>query len=597
MKHKVKNFYVLFLLFTIKNFIINVTNLNGQEINNKISDTELDHLRNMPLDFSHLTSTDAQKKKSSYQEHLMQSLIISTTESNKNDFANLAHDQSKAMARLKSLNDELNTSFEKNIAEEIQAKIINGGVCAFLLKGSPLNLYLNKTLLDLYWTRRLAIPGDCYEAVSGFILYQQNRSFFDQELFPKEENASYKAAVAQHLFDQISIYLPNPSQTSEKSQTEILKSFFEQNKAVISAYLKKIYIENHYIQFSPNLEVKKLAKHRHHIVITDLQMKDPKNRQILTGYLSDYANHKVTLDVRDAFVKDGTFDLKATDIPYNLVHLIITNSKENVTFIGNDFLNYSSHGSYHDELKLKSLSAAGLINLRHIGDNFLYQAKKLKSFDTMGLTSLTSIGNNFLVEASELEMFNTAGLTNLLAIGDDFLHLTGLKSFDTTGLINLTSIGDNFLTAADKLELFNTFGLRNLKSIGHNFLFFTINLKSIDTSGLVALTSIGDNFLAHSSELVSFDTTELTSLTSIGDRFLDRAENLVSFDTSGLVNVKSIGDYFLANTKKLQSFDLSKFTNLTSIKRHYFFNALNLLKNRKLTDFFLAKIPKEAIIE
>ena len=167
--------------------------------------------------------------------------------------------------------------------------------------------------------------------------------------------------------------------------------------------LKKIYGENKYIQFSSKLDVEKLAKHCHHIVITDRQMKDPKNRQILTDYLSKHANHNVILDVGDAFVKDGTLNLKTIDIPHNLVHLIITNSKENTTSIGNGFLDNSAHHFKDKALKLKSLSAAGLINLRHIGDYFLANTNKLQSLDISKFTNLKSIKRHYFFNAINLQ--------------------------------------------------------------------------------------------------------------------------------------------------------------------------------------------------
>ncbi|MGI4811718.1 MAG: hypothetical protein ACRYGG_00015 [Janthinobacterium lividum] len=330
------------------------------EISDLVTDNVLRFLDRKDLNEFGLTSKKALQKKKDYQERLLKFCLCSIMSSCGEELSNLADRQFQAHDKLKSVKiGGTNKSFREYMISEITDKIFKENRCAFLLKGSPLNLYVNQALLT---------PEGRYEHLSAFVFYEYNedfRAFFDNELFSTERDESYKASIAQHLFSQIAIYAPKQTQDRTKGDNQALRSFLNDHKLQIAHYLKEVYTNNNYIQFSPNLMTEELTQD-HHIVITDDQMADIANKEKLIALLDDRLNHKVVLDIGNVFGKDGILKLTTRNIPEDLAHLIITNTKGNVTSIGKNFLSYAKN--------LQSFDTAGLIGVESIGHSFLSDA-------------------------------------------------------------------------------------------------------------------------------------------------------------------------------------------------------------------------------
>ena len=518
-----------------------------------------------------LTSKQALLKISRYQDILMHFLLSSVMKMADHNLSYLVMQQHQAVDHLKSLKSPAYTLWTQQLNDQIKKNVYQENKCAVVLKGSPLNSYLNQTLLHADMT---------YQHLPGFVLYQQNdncKYHFNQLFFAHETHAVYKSAVMQHLLSSMSIYAPK-----EKEMQKIALTFFwTNNKSVICHHFANIYKKSRYIQFSFDLTSDQLQDN-HHIVITDDKMIETQNKDQLTSLLKANKNHQVVLEIGTAFIKNGRLNIEKTDLPQNISHLALTNTTSCATSIGDRFLSSNT-------TNLKSFNTAGLTNVTSIGDFFLLNTKQLTSFDTCGLTSVTSIGDLFLLNAKNLISFDTYGLTNVISIGNDFIYdAEQLTSFDTCGLTSVTSIGNNFLYCATSLKSFNTARLTNVRFIENSFLHGATSLKSFNTTGLINVRFIKDNFLFNTKNLVSFNTYELVNVISIGNNFLFNTKNLVSFDTCGLINLTSIGNNFLFNAENLASFDTSRLTSIKFVGKAFFNKALKL-QNRNDVLIFMSQ--------
>lgn len=103
------------------------------------------------------------------------------------------------------------------------------------------------------------------------------------------------------------------------------------------------------------------------IVVRDVDMADPDTKARLDAYFGAHPDHTLVLDVGhggSARVNaEDVLTLQSNHIPANLQHLVIQNTGQNATQIGNGFLGRCSG--------LGDLDLSCLRNVTHIGAHFL----------------------------------------------------------------------------------------------------------------------------------------------------------------------------------------------------------------------------------
>ena len=275
-----------------------------------------------------------------------------------------------------------------------------------------------------------------HKSISGYDFYKVYKLIFTNMLFRKNGDQIFQEVVTQHLLSLCTVY----------QKKDILE------EVDLIEFLTKVKIikeQSNYIRFSHTLdpngaEIQQTA----HIIITDQELDDKNNKNLLQKILENNLDHNIILNVGDQFVDiKGVLHLSADQIPSNLKHFTITNTKENAI---------------------------------KIGDDFISDARDLESFDARGLSGVKSIGNFFLNWPINLEYIDMRGLSNVMTIGYAFLNwASSLQSFDMRGLTNVISIDFDFLLRAENLQSLDVKGLNNLQSIGYAPLSYTNNLKKI----------------------------------------------------------------------------------------------------------------------
>ena len=154
----------------------------------------------------------------------------------------------------------------------------------------------------------------------------------------------------------------------------------------------------------------------------------------LNEYFEKHPGHKLVIDVGHALEESDLLILAGDLIPKNAKNLLITNTKENVKTIWDDFLSHATG--------IESLELAGFPKLTRIGEYFLRGCTGLQFLKLDGLSNVIDIASFFLRNCTGLKFLNLGPLANVQKISQWFLGgCTGLKDIDFTPLRHLETIG------------------------------------------------------------------------------------------------------------------------------------------------------------
>lgn len=308
----------------------------------------------------------------------------------------------------------------------------------------------------------------CFEASTR--LY---KALFNEELELETQNIFTKL---QHLLAA----LPVAAIFVDRQEVALgCDNFFKNLGNSLEVKLKAIAGRNPHWSFSNVIspERKKILNETPHtIVITDSELSNAANKDLLQDLLSDEftdnllrkkerqgndESHTIVLDIGNAsFVDKKVLHLAKENMPSGTTHLILTNRAGNITSLGDGFLK---------EIPcLQTLSSCGFINLTHMGNDVLRSAWCLRFFDMTGMPKITHLGHNFLYNCERLPELDTRPLASLTHVGDSFLRdcksFQGINIKNLIGIIHMGpwSLERNLLTEDQKKEIKEHLATRNI---------------------------------------------------------------------------------------------------------------------------------------
>ncbi len=111
--------------------------------------------------------------------------------------------------------------------------------------------------------------------------------------------------------------------------------------------------------------------------------------------------------------------------------------------------------------------------------------------------NLTTVGDGFLIGCTGLTTVELSDLANLTAVGNSFLdNCTGFTAVDLSGLANVTTVGCWFLSRCTGLTTVDLSLLSNVTTVGDDFLRECIGLTEVALSPLAKLTTVSGGFLS-----------------------------------------------------------------------------------------------------
>ncbi len=199
-----------------------------------------------------------------------------------------------------------------------------------------------------------------------------------------------------------------------------------------------------------------------------------------------------------------TLQMGAGHLPENVSHLAFSNTRHNLTTIGDDFLSWY---------------------------------RGLRTVDLSGISNLTTVGNVFLQGCRSLTEVDLSGLANVRTIAHGFLSsCSGLETVDLSALANVTTVDDSFLSDCYSLQTVDFSPLANLTTVGNSFISYCRGLTVVDLTPLASVTTVGDNFLSRCNNLTSIDLSPLVNITTVGNMFLSGYTGVTPIDPHGLID-------------------------------------------------------------
>ncbi|MFN7709972.1 MAG: leucine-rich repeat protein [Holosporales bacterium] len=219
-----------------------------------------------------------------------------------------------------------------------------------------------------------------------------------------------------------------------------VRYFFQKKIDYFKEYLQKQATFHRYVSLHENnKDLDALNEIPHTLVVTDKQMANKDFKERLTDLLEIQSQHRVLLSVGESAVsRDGTLTMGRDFLPYNLHLLHLTNARNNVKLIEQNFLANS--------INLDSVNFTGFMNLEQIGPRFLSRCTYLRDFQFLGAPRLTRIGDSFLEECEYLKKADLSNFHGLERIGQWFLSWCSvLTTVDLGPSPKLSQINHHFL--------------------------------------------------------------------------------------------------------------------------------------------------------
>ncbi len=133
-----------------------------------------------------------------------------------------------------------------------------------------------------------------------------------------------------------------------------------------------------------------------------------------------------------------TLNIESYELPKNVSHLVFSNTRHNLTTVGDYFLSRCKY--------LTTVDLTSLARVTNIGNYFLSCCKALTTVDLSPLARVTTVGNFFLFHCSGLIAVDLSDLTSITNIDNYFLDgCIHLMTLDLTPLANVTTVGAGFL--------------------------------------------------------------------------------------------------------------------------------------------------------
>lgn len=216
------------------------------------------------------------------------------------------------------------------------------------LKYNPFTIDLNSQLV----TPKLAKVKQLLDLMS---LKQRNEfrsCLFGKAAQPGKINL-FQKAILQHVLNQYSFYVSSNITTRKKNLlvNDILEEGFLER--IKNLQEQRSYLSYRFIAHQSIRTLSIMLAKKKKIVITATDLLNPVNKKCLEIILSLNPEHTLLLIADNQVVTNGVLNLSASDLPKSLKHLIMSDPKQIVKSLGNNFL-YNAN--------LKSLESSGLMS-------------------------------------------------------------------------------------------------------------------------------------------------------------------------------------------------------------------------------------------